>query len=53
MLVSVQECGSAPQWIEVNDLVISLIVPDWLKVFHSNACMAGYSLKREIGEGRI
>ncbi len=21
------------QWIEVNDLVISLIVPDWLKVF--------------------
>ena len=35
MLVSVQECGSAVhlQWIGVNDLVISLIVPDWLEVF--------------------
>ena len=32
MLVSVQECESAPAVVEVNDLVITLIVPDWLKV---------------------
>ena len=37
MLVSVQECRSAElRSIEVNDLVISLLVPDWLK-FSSKA----------------